>query len=271
VPYLAYPEGTFDRWPLGQKRLKKSVFWHLVDHRYFSNASAIVALTKSEAESIRQMGLRNRLEIIPNGIEVSDYAEGESRDALERRFPKLRGRLWVLFIGRIHPIKGLAQLVVAFARVHQHYPEALLVIAGPDEKGHRREIEALVQQHGLSNHVLFTGSVLGKEKVGLLQNADIFVLPSYSEGFPLAVLEALACKLPIVLTANCHVPEVAESCAGIEVRNSALELEKAICELLSDPLMRKQMGENGYRLVQERFTWDRIASMTTHLLVEVIG
>jgi glycosyltransferase involved in cell wall biosynthesis len=266
---LAYPEGTFDTWPLRQKRLKKFVFWHFFDHGYFSNASAIVALTKSEAESIRQMGLRNRLEIIPNGIEVSDYAEGESRDALERRFPKLIGRLWVLFIGRIHPKKGLAQLVLAFAQVIQHYHEALLVIAGPDEREHRREIEVLVQQHGLSNHVLFTGPVLGKEKVGFLQNADIFVLPSHSEGFPMAVLEALACGVPVVLTKGCHVPEVAEAGAGIEVDIDPCQIAIAISSLLSDDTARRQMGRNGRKLVCERFTWERVARETAALCEEL--
>ncbi|MEM4204673.1 MAG: glycosyltransferase, partial [Candidatus Methanomethylicaceae archaeon] len=224
----------------------------------------------SEADNIRRMGLTNRVEVIPNGVDVSDFECGLTREELEFMFPKIKGRTLVLFLGRIHPKKGLLNLVIAFKKVRSLYPDVILLIAGPDERGHKREVEECVRQEGLNEDVLFLGPVSGELKVGLLKNSDVFVLPSYSEGFPVAVLEALACKLPVVLTKYCNVPEVAEAGAGIEVDISPYQIANAIIILLSDHKMRKQMGENGYRLVLERFNWDRVAKMTINLCSEVI-
>jgi glycosyltransferase involved in cell wall biosynthesis len=98
----------------------------------------------------------------------------------------------------------------------------------------------------------------------------VFVLPSYSEGFPVVVLEALACGLPVVLTRSCHVPEVAEAGAGIEVKPSSHEIANAIDALLADPLARRQMGENGYRLAAEHFSWERVARLTIDLCSDVL-
>jgi glycosyltransferase involved in cell wall biosynthesis len=173
-------------------------------------------------------------------------------------------------MSRIHPKKGLSNLITAFKQVNFHYPDALLVIAGPDEKGHRKEVERYLKQEGLEKDVLFTGLVSGDVKIGLLKNSVMFVLPSYSEGFPVVVLEALACGLPVVLTKSCHVPEVAEAGAGIEVEPSPHEIANALDTLLADPLARRQMGEKGYRLAAEHFSWKRVARLTIDFCSDVL-
>lgn len=271
IPYLAYPEGNFDPWALRKSRAKKAVFWALFDKAFFRGASAIVALTRFEAGNIRQMGLTNRIEVIPNGIDASRFVEGATREELEEMFPRMKGRALILFMGRIHPKKGLVNLIMAFKQVHSHYRDALLVIAGPDNWGHKKQVELCIQQQSLNDHVLFTGPVIGKTKVGLLKNAAIFVLPSFSEGFPVVVPEALVCRLPIILTQNCHVPDVAEADAGIEVDTSPSSLAGAISTLLLDDHVRFQMGERAYGLAVERFNWTRVASMTIDLCQDILG
>lgn len=270
VPYLAYPEGNFDPWCLKRGRLKKAVFWQLLDKPFFRKAAAIVALTKSEAESVRQMGLTNRVEVIPNGVDVSDFERGSSREELESEFPRMRNRILVLFMGRIHPKKGLPGLVTAFDRVNAEYPNALLVVAGPDEGGHRTKVEQQVRERELEESVLFTGPVFGDKKVGLLRSSDIFVLPSHSEGLPIVVLEALACGLPVVLTDKCNVPQVARAGAGIETSTSPYRIAEALRDLLSDDLARLQMGKNAYQLAVKRFSWRRIARLTADLCSDIV-
>lgn len=270
VPYLAYPEGNFDPWALRRGRWKKALFWRLFDRRFFEGAAAIVALTQSEAESIRRMGLTNRVEVIPNGVDVDAFADGFSRVELEERLPCIEGRRLILFLGRIHPIKGLPNLIAAFRQIHSQFPDALLVLAGPDERGHQKELQQIIEHDNLAEAVVFSGPVSGKTKIGLLRNSELFVLPSYSEGFPVAVLEALACRLPVVLTKDCHVPEVAAAGAGIEVDVAPSEIAEALVFLLSDDQARAEMGTNGYQLALKRFSWDRVAQKTIDLCAELI-
>ena len=272
IPYLAYPEGGLDPWGLQRGRLRKvakAAFWRAFDREYLERASAVVALSQSEASSILATGIRTRVECIPNGVDISQYQVGTCRRSLEERYPILQGRRIVLFLSRLHPKKGLLEMLPAVRGIARRFPGVLLVIAGPSEEGYQAQLERRVRELDLTNHVTFTGTVVGQDKVSLLQAAEIFVLPSFSEGFPVVVLEALACSRPIVLTTACNVPEVAQAGAGIEISHSVAEFEKALVELLSDDAARQQMGRNAYQLVLERFTWDRVARMTAELCRDV--
>ncbi len=269
IPYLAYPEGNFNPWAWRRRRLRKALFWHFFDKRYFQQAAAIVALTGAEADSIRRIGLTNRIEVIPNGVDVRRFANGITRRQLEEKLPQIRSRRIVLFLGRLHPIKGIAALVTAFKWVRAQHADAILVVAGPDENGYRKKLEHQAYHEGLLEDTLFLGLVVGDLKVGLLRHSEVFVLPSYSEGFPITVLEALASHLPVILTKNCHVPEVAAAGAGIEVDTSPRQIANALSALLSDDSMRVQMGENASRLAAKRFSWNRVAKMTSELCSQI--
>jgi len=118
--------------------------------------------------------------------------------------------------------------------------------------------------------VTFTGMLTGKEKLAALSRADIFVLPSYSEGFSMAILEALAWGLPVIITHQCHFPEVAEVRAGIVIDPDSAQLAEAMIELLDNPKLCEEMGNNGRRLVIERFTWDKIANQMIELYQRVL-
>lgn len=270
IPYLAYPEGNFDSWALRRGRFKKAIFWQLGDKRFFSHAAAVVGLTKHEVQCIHSMGIATRIELVPNGVDASEVCNGCSRRELEEIFPSLRSRPIVLFLGRLHPVKALPELIRAFSLVHRQHREAILVIAGPDEGGHQRVIEQSIRDVGLMGHVLLTGSVSGTTKVGLLRAAEVFVLCSFTEGFSRAVLEAMICGKPLVLTKMCHIPEVTDNRAGIELDDvSPREIANAISNLLSDDQSRAQMGQNAYRLVADRFSLDRVASMTADLCRDI--
>jgi len=275
LPYLAYPEGSLSPWGLqyfgAWKQWQQAIWWHVMgEQSYFQGAKAIVALTRSEYQEIRAKGLRNRIEIIPNGVNLSEFDSYWDRAALEARWPRLKDRRWLLFLGRLHPIKGLDLLLPAFARLARQYPDYLLVIAGPDENGYGRQLAKLAAGLGVLEDVVFLGPIYGQAKVGLLREAELFLLTSYSEGFPMALLEALSCATPALITRDCHVPEVAEEGAGLVVAADVSQIFRALQALLRDAKARRAMGDRARRLVESHFTWDQVARQTAELCDDIL-
>ena len=271
LPYILYTHGVFDPWAIAHHGLRKKIWWQMAERENYRRAAAIIAQTQAEIGQVRAMGVTTRIEVIPNGVDPHDFDDFESREALEQRFPALKDRRSVLFLGRLHRKKGLEELVPCFRDVLQKHPDVLLVLAGPDDRGYRQEVETLVRHNNLTSSVLFTGLVSGATKAGLLRAAGVFVLPSYSEGLPLGVLEAMACARPVVITPYCNLSEVAEAGAGLSVEPEPKALASAISRLLDDDKGRAEMGAIGLRLVQERFTWEKVARMTEALCLDILS
>jgi glycosyltransferase involved in cell wall biosynthesis len=164
-----------------------------------------------------------------------------------------------LFLSRIHPKKGLSVLIEAWRQVTRDDKDWILAIVGPDEGGHLAEVQLLARDLGIEDRVLFTGPAYGCEKRQLLELADFFVLPSHSEGFSMAVLEAMACRLPVVITPNCNFPAVCEEGAGLVVPPHADKLSSALRQLMECTQgQRVRMGSQARRLVQRCYTWDHV-------------
>jgi glycosyltransferase involved in cell wall biosynthesis len=271
LPYLAYPEGSIVPWTMRYSRLKKQIWWSLWEHTYFRKAAAIVALTEAERENMRSMGLKNRIEVIPNGINLADLEDGSGRAELEATWGQLKGKRWLLFLGRLHPIKGLDLLIQAFSQIAPQFRDHLLVLAGPDEKGFLKQVQKMVADSGTSNQVLITGPVYGKAKVGLLKESEVFTLTSYSEGFPMSVAEALGCGVPVLLTEACNIPEVASKEAGFVVSPSVAAISQALTDLLRDDILRRNMGRNARDLASSRFTWDKVTRQTLALCEDILS
>lgn len=271
LPYVVWPQGVFDPWALRHHWIRKRLFWLAFSQRDYQRAAAVVASTRIEAEQVRAVGVKTRIEVIPNGVDPGEFEEYESREALEDRFPALRGRRIVLYLARFHRKKGLEQLVPAWREVIGAHPDALLVLAGPDDRGYKPQVERMVRECGLGGSALLLEMVTGPTRAGLLRAADVFVLPSYSEGLPMGVLEAMVCGRPVVITPYCNLPEVSEAGAGLTVEPRRAGLAAAINDLLADDEARRQMGENGLRLVKERFTWEQVARQTEALCLDIIN
>ncbi|HUU42115.1 MAG TPA: glycosyltransferase, partial [Desulfatiglandales bacterium] len=132
-------------------------------------------------------------------------------------------------------------------------------IAGPDENGYRSTLESLLEAEGVLKNTIFTNTLEGNDKLAALARADILVQPSYSEGFSTTVLEALACGIPVLITTKCNFPEIQEMEAGKVIEPDAGNLSTALKHMLSDSQMLKKMGENGKKLVREKYNWNMIA------------
>ena len=258
-PYVITAHGMLDRWSLRNHSARKKMYAALIERANLDAASALHFFNEEEHEEARSFGIRAPAFILPNGVHIAQLTDLPGREALWRQYPQARGKTVVLFLSRLHPKKGLRLLVPAFARIGA-LSRTLLMIAGPDEGGHRAEVEALVAREGLRGRVIFTGAVTGEDKQRLLGGADLFVLPSYQEGDSVAVKEALAAGLPVVITHACHFSQVAREPAGLVIDPSVQELQHALEQLCGDDVLRARLAVNARPLIEREYTWDKLGT-----------
>lgn len=265
---LVSPHGMLDPWALANSAWKKRVFRFLIEDDNLRRAACLHALCEPEAAQIRRLGFKNPVAIVPNGVELPD--EDATPTAFLERFPRVRGRRVALFLGRIHPKKGLLHLVDAWATVKRDrrgMREWMLVVAGPDQRGHQGAVAARVAHHDLVDDVEFTGPLHDDVKTSAFAAASAFVLPSFSEGLSLAILEAMASRLPVLVTRQCNI-DVEAFGGGLLADPTAASIARqlsAFLDLGEDE--RRQMGARGRREVEARYTWSRVA----HDLVDAYG
>jgi glycosyltransferase involved in cell wall biosynthesis len=269
-PYIISTHGTLEPWALKYKGLRKRIYMALVQRRILQEAAAIHAVTSEEVKHIQSFGIDNGIAMIPNGISPEEFQDLPSRKDLEQLYPGLQENRVILFLGRIHPKKGLDLLAKTFGKIARERDDVCLLIAGPNKEGYQAHIEKMLQTEGVLDKVVFTGMINGYEKMAVLNGADIFILPSYSEGFSIAVLEAMICGLPVIITRQCNFPEVAEANAGIIIEPDVDQLANSLTKLLNEPQLRKEMGENGKHLVMEKYTWDKIAEKMMELYQTIL-
>lgn len=260
-PYVLSPRGMLVSDLIRRKsRPIKSAWIKLIERRNLAGAAAIHLTSAIEADELARLKLDLApTAVIANGLDLPAHSvahRGRSPDAP----PTL------IFLGRVNWKKGLDRLVPALALV----PRARMIVAGNDEDGYSNEIERLAEAHGVADRIQFVGPVYGEDKWRLMAEADAFVLPSYSENFGNAVLEAMAVGLPVVVTPEVGLAEtVARTGAGLVADGNSEALAAAIRRLLDDPAQAAQMGKRGRQTVAAEFGWDRIAAQMTSLYEEI--
>jgi poly(glycerol-phosphate) alpha-glucosyltransferase len=259
-PVLISPHGMLEPWALANSAWKKRVFRFFVEDENLRQARCIHALCAPEAAQVRRLGFGNPIATVPNGVALGD---GRTTGAsfLERH-PSAGGRRILLFLGRVHPKKGLLHLLDAWAAVKRDraaLAEWLLVVAGPDQLAHSAEVARRASERGLAHDALFTGALDGELKESALAAASGFVLPSFSEGFSVAVLEAMASRLPVLVTRQCNL-DVEAFGGGILAEPDAGSVARQLHTFLDlTDAQRREMGERGRREVEARYTWPRVA------------
>jgi poly(glycerol-phosphate) alpha-glucosyltransferase len=248
-----------DPWALHNSRWKKIIAGFAFERRHLKNAACIHAINRGEAAAIRAFGLKNPICIIPNGVEVP------ASNAADRTPPwatdMVGNRKVLLYLGRLHPKKGLSILLRGWKEAFKHEQDWILVIAGWDQGGHRRELEQLTRELKIAGSVQFTGPLFGKARDTAYQNADAFVLPSLSEGQPLVVLEAWSHARPVLMTQECNLPEGFENGAAIRMSATVEGVAGALGKLFaSEKSALEEMGCRGRDLVICNFSWSQIAS-----------
>jgi glycosyltransferase involved in cell wall biosynthesis len=261
-PLFYHQRGVFDPQRLRFRSLKKMLFIRAFERPIVRRAAGLFALTEAERESYRRLGgIDAPCWVVPNGIHLPGGG-GEDDAAELRTLDVQRHQTLVLFLGRLHPIKGADVLLDAFLDVQGSLPDAVLVLAGPDEFGLEAEFRRRADTAGVQARVLFPGMVQGRLKAALLRRADLFCLPSVAEGFSMAVLEALAHSTAVLLSPGCNFPAAEAAQAGRIVERTRKGVAAGLTDLLSDRGRLASMGAAGRRLVEREYTWRSVAERT---------
>ena len=199
-----------------------------------------------------------------------------AREALAEKFldryPELRGRQVVIFLGRLHSKKGLDLLIPGFAEVVRSEPNARLLLVGPGEEAYLRSLRDLITLHGLSEKVLCTGPLAAEAKWQALAASAVFVLPSYQENFALTVVEALRCGVPVVLSRRVNIWEdVTKAGAGLACDLSVSSVANTILQYVKDPALRTASATRGQELTAEHFNWERSADAMEKVYTQVLA
>jgi glycosyltransferase involved in cell wall biosynthesis len=271
VPYLITAHGMAEPWALRHKALKKRLYTALVEGKNLRRASCLHALSRPEIGHLRALAPRTPIGFVPNGVDLGPFEALPPRAALEAEFPELAGKFVLLFLGRLHRKKGLDLLATALATLGAARRDLHVLLAGHDD-GALSPFLRQVEEAGVSSRVTCLGHVAGERARRAWGAADAFILPSYSEGFSMAILEALACRLPAVITTACHFPELAAADGGIVVAPTAEGVVGGLRDLLDrSPAQRADLGLRGRALVERGYTWDRQAQRLADIYRWVAG
>lgn len=261
VSYMVAPQGSLEPWALAAGSPMRRAYARHIEGPLIRRASGMQALTQDEARQFEQFGYDGPISIIPNGV-APDWLTPE-RGSLARDLDLPEGAQTLLFLSRVHPKKGLDVLLRGFASFATAAPNVTLVVAGDDSgSGYLDAMKQLVMDLGISQKCRFLGEVAGTHKRRVLAGADAFALTSHSEGLPVALLEAMACALPVLITPGCNLPEVAEADAGVVIRPAGDAVAAGLCALFASDADLRRRGTNGRALIATRFTWPHIARQT---------
>jgi glycosyltransferase involved in cell wall biosynthesis len=263
IPRVLSTRGMLEPWARAHKRLKKSIAWRLYQRKDVARASSIHATSAVEAANIVRMNLSVPVSVIPNGVDLPrSMVNPDVKSAARVRR--------AVFMGRLHPVKGLPMLIEAWSRVQ---PAGwMLQIAGPDEAGHRTLLEKQIENAQLGDVISFTGPVHGDAKDEILGNADLFVLPTHSESFGMAVAEALSYGIPVLTTLAAPWPAIIERKCGWLAEPTPDGIAAALNTATSvDDAARQGMGRRGRAFVESELSWEKIASEFDTLYHRVIS
>lgn len=257
VPYLLQAHGSLPRMMAMQKL--KWVYDTLWGYRLLRHASKVIAVTKIEAEQYKSIEIgKDKVEIIPIGVDLSEFQNLPERGQFRKKYGLDDKQKVILYLGRIHKIKGLDLLVKSFAELIKDLRYVKLAIVGPDD-GYLPVLKRVIDDLGISDRILLTGPLFGRERLAAYVDADVYVLPSVYDMSPSTVMEACACATPVVVTSSCGLANWIEGYqAGYVVPRDKKQLQQALATILTDEKLRQKLASQARRLVEEQFAWNKI-------------
>jgi glycosyltransferase involved in cell wall biosynthesis len=270
VPYVVRPLGTLNRWGMkNRRRWLKRFSLRFLERRVLEGAAAIHFTSQQERLEAAELGITNHPVVIPNPLDRGDSTEAPVRGLLRSKHSDLANRIWVLFLSRLDRIKGLDLLLPAFAQLRTQHPDVALVLAGDGDPdfvtGLHRQAAAL----RIERDIIWTGFVTGEQKRAAFVDSDLFVLPSYSENFGVAVLDAMAFGLPVVVSDGVAIhDEISEAKAGLIIPCDETALFQALNSLVEDADLRLSLGRNG-RSLSRKFSLENAVTKLLELYAQV--
>lgn len=240
IPYIITPHGGLEERRL--KNFKKKIFFNLIEKNICNNAKYIHALTEHEEKDILTLCPDANTQVIPNGVGKAPKAKEAFKIKNELKINK--SSKIILFLGRLHKDKGLDLLIRAFKMIEDR--DWVLIIAGPDEHGYR-------QRYKNVKNIIFTGLVDGNLKASLYEVSDVFILPSYGEGFSISLLEAMSYKKPLIISKFCYFSDIEKHNAGLVTELNEHEIIQSLHKILDDNNLKNEMRNNSFQLVKKKY------------------
>ena len=272
-PYIVHPHGMLEPWALRNAMWKKRIAALLYEHTHLHDAACLRALCEAEEQSIRAYGMRNPICIIPNGVDLPELVESSALEVESPPFQKFaQGRKVLLYLGRLHPKKNVANLVRAWKQtLDSDAPISnswILAIAGWGKTAYEQKLQDLAA----GPSVVFVGAHFGAEKNACYRACDAFILPSLSEGLPMAVLEAWAHAKPVLMTPECNLLEGFAAGAALQIGAGPEEIAAGLKQVTKmNDEDRRAMGDRGRTLVSTKFSWPRIGEQMRSVYDWVLG
>lgn len=260
IPYIIRTHGSLDPFLFNRpkNRYVKRLYEYLLEMRNLNKASIIHYTTEEEMLLTQPLDIDAQGIVIPNGIILDEYENlppsGKFRESYNIGDQKI-----ILFLGRINFKKGLDILIQAFSQVCLDRDDVLLVIAGPDNEGYKKQVESWISREKIESKTIFTGMLHGADKLAAFRDADLFALSSYTENFGMTVVEAMACETPVVISDKVNIwREVQGAAAGLVTPCDTTQFANALSELLNNDDRRHQLGKNGKVFVTNYYNWNTI-------------
>lgn len=271
-PYLVSPHGTLDCWALNHSKWKKRLASSLYERNVLSNALCLHALNQQEAEAIRNFGLKNPIAVIPNGVDYPQEVGHHDPPSWAQSIQP--GTKVLLFLGRLNQKKGVSNLLNAWSQLQPLAQSRAwhLVLAGWNSGTRPGDFEQQATELGIQKTTTFIGPQYGAQKAATLSLASAFILPSFSEGLPIAVLEAWAQRVPVLMTPECNLSQAYKEGAAHKIATGDDGIREGLLELfeMSNSEL-KSMGEKGRAFVQQHFSWPMITRQMIELYNWLLG
>ena len=257
-PYLVTSHGMLTPWSLRQKALKKRLYMALRLRGDLNGAAALHFTSAAERDLVVPLGLKPPALVEPLGVDLDEFRTLPPPGSFRAKFPPLHGKRIVMFLGRLHPRKGAEYLIPALARAK--LADTTLVLVGPDSGGFRATLEELADRHGVREQVLFAGMLRGRDRIEALTDADLFALPSEHENFGIAVVEALACGVPVLISEGVALKnEIVAAGVGSSTSLSPDAIAAELARWMNDETLRRTAAEKARPFVWAKFDWAPVA------------
>lgn len=255
IPYVLQSHGSV--LPFFAKQRFKKLSDSIWGYRILKDASKVIALTDTEAKQYKKMGVdEDKIEIIPNGVSLSEFEKLPEKGEFRKRYSIKNNEKVVLYLGRMHKIKGIDLLVEAFAELAKEMDDIKLVMVGPDG-GILSSLKKKIENQKIGERVLFTGPLYDNDKLQAYVDADVYVLPSVYEIFGITALESCACGTPVVVTDQCGISEFLNN-TGCVVEYDKEQIRNAIIEIFNNKKLYKKYSINGKKLARDKLNNKKI-------------
>ena len=269
VPYIVRPGGHLCEWSLQQSAYKKQIYLTLIKRAYLDHSQGIHYTTEQEQQEALHLSLKASSFVLPHGLSIPQPIS-DARDTLRQLLKVPEDEPVILFLSRLHHKKGLDELIPALGKLAPR--RFTFVLAGSGSPEYEAHVDALLVAAGIRDRTYLSGFVEGAKKDLLLQGADLFALTSHSENFGVAVLEAMAAGLPVIVTPGIALASVIDQHhLGYVVQQNVAAISVAIDYCLNHPQQGKEMGERSRQLIREHYSWEGVSAKLVKVYTSILN